>query len=395
MRALATVVVVASISAGTCVEAEKSMLAHRARKSKINLDELNMAMLNQLKKEEVRSATSLIAEEMEKINISNGMGKVALWSMKTSIKRMERIDPTSAAILQNVSSLFDDLLALLLNETVVGQAVIDSYNVTLANCFTTLPENDAYWRSRLNESNVNHTACRTIELGLFNTDVTECGELTTYLNSLYNPVCTFPNATVDKITDWTSFFNNGENWFNTSTEGYIPLRDDCVESTVILEAKIAECNIEQQNYESVFCQYRGAHMVNCAVQDQCDNTTRDGYDNITTTYAPLGDSRVYLVRMILHVQCLVDNLAQGITDKTLCGFNDTEDLQAYNYTFPVLMAQPVCDMSEVTPYPGDPTFQSVFYAHLSVNTPPFFPYFVSCPADNVTYLDMLAGLNVR
>lgn len=139
------------------------------------------------------------------------------------------------------------------------------------------------------------------------------------------------------------------------------------------------------------------HVINCQVQDECDNTTRASYATTVATMQPQGDSRVYLVRLILHAQCLVDNLAQGVTDKSLCPLTDITlpSMQQYNFTFPTLAAQPTCDMSEVTPYPGHTDWHSSAYGHLSQNTPPVFPYFLSCPSDNLTVADYIAQTPYR
>lgn len=395
MRALVAAAVAASMYTASGLAAERSMAESMADRQHqhaemFRLARLNMTQLGMMEQSEVASSAARINAELEKLNVTDSGAQFALYTLKKSLRKMDKLDPDGIATLQNVSSLLDDIMALYLADATAQQAIIDDYQNQIAACWATLPAVDDHWRGVANESAQNHTDCRSEELNLFNIDVTECGEFLAVLNGLYEPACNnaqnWPGSlnggspNTSHIPEWTTFIDQGELWFNNTLAAYVPVRDDCVESTKNLEDQIVVCNGLQDTYENNVCTWRGFHKQNCISIDGCDSSLRSQYAALEASVMPTANQRVMLVQLIEYVQCLVDNFVSGVLDKSQCmPMEALSTLQQYNNTFPDLGTKPTCTMAEVTPYPGATEWYNHAYSHLDANTPAVDPAHHDCP----------------
>lgn len=353
--ALAVIVTVAE-----CVSFEDAALSedalHRARMK------VTRAQVHRLYKE--------IEEVAHSIHYKNNLEGIAVDALLKDMSQSEKLDPATVELLQNITLLFSDILTDYTANRDEDQLELDHITTVVLNCNTAGVALDVSLENQTNVSEVDHMDCRAQEEVLFDTDASTCGSFTSYLQSVTAPNCVKPDPTVANIPQWTTMIDNGDSFFQYTLQSYLPLRNACVASTNALKTQIEACHTLQNTFEGDFCQWHSHRMSMCATRLTCYNNAVVAHQLLVADIKPISDLRVHEARLIIHMQCLIQNLIIGITDHTACTITPYQDMQVdYNNTYPVIPDMENCSTTPVSIYPGHTDWYLWAYGDLSVKTP--------------------------
>lgn len=342
----------------------KAASGHRAKKF------VQGAALKRVSKRAIKAAIKDITDDIGKIELKGNLEKIAVDALLNDVKGVEQLDPNSIGILQNVSLLFSDILDDYQAERNQDQTSLDNIGNTIASCNSAGMALDANVSAQADASNQTHILCRDDELVLFNDDAATCLTFTDFLTHLSSPVCVKPDPTQAQIPAWDTMLSQGDSWFQTTLAGYVPKRNACVATTEALAQKVLDCNLLQNTFETHFCEWHEHRTSMCTTRDSCYLNAVNAQDLLWSQIYPIADVRTREAALILHMQCLLQNLIVGITDITQCIFPDYSGLQdLYNNTNPAYPPKDTCDTTPVDIYPGHTDWYLFAYGDLSVDTP--------------------------
>lgn len=330
---------------------------------------------------EVKKAIKNIGEGLKSITVPGKARQMAIDALMKSVSQSERLDPETAEVLTNISSLLTDILAEMNAERNQDQVELEDIFNQVTACNTAGVAADAALEATVNNSEATHFSCRTEEVNKFDTDAATCLILTNFLSQLSQPNCQKPDPTQAAIDSWNTMLHQGASWFTTTKASYEPKRDDCLATTAALEAQVQLCNTDQTSYENHFCEWRVHRVQMCSTLDTCYDAEIAHHINLTQTIKPVADQRTLEAGIIVHVQCLIDKLVQeGNTDHTVCLPVHTENEQLlYNNTYPdPLPTKAVCDTSPVSISPGHNDWYNFAYSTLDAKTPAVSNTGISC-----------------
>lgn len=370
--ALLTSVVVASAD-------ESSFVQVKAHEDAINMHEVSAA--------EVKAAIANIGDGLKSITVPGKARQMAIDALMKSVSGSEKLDPETADVLNNISSLLNDILDEMHAERNEDQQQLDGITDAVAACNGAGLVEDGNLETTVTTSAQTHVDCRAVEANLFDVDAEKCLALTEFLQHLSQPNCQKPEPTQAAIEAWNNMLHQGASWFTSTKTNYEPKRDDCLASTEDLKNQVEQCNRDQTNYENHFCEWHLHRTERCDQLEICYNNRIEAHNNLTAAIKPIADQRVREAGVIVHVQCLIDKLVnEGITDHEACDTVDQSTLQdRYNNTYPdPLPTMDACSTTEVSVHPGRDDWYNFAYSSLSANTPAVTDTGINCHTSSST-----------
>lgn len=311
--------------------------------------------------EQVKSSLSLIGDDLHALGAPGSARQVAMGALMKSLSSSEKLSPNDKLILNNVSSLLDDILGQLEAQANEDQDEIDGNDLTIANCNSAGVTEDAALLEGMNGAKDNHTECRKDEKPLFDAETGFCDTLETFLNNLkhpdQHPDCTGHSTTDTRYADdWHSLFVSAAMYFSSKKVIFETKRVPCESATDDLKEKRDECETIQNGYENKFCELQQHRTLMCSTRTTCVNDANDDHQNVTDAITPLSDERHREARLIKHVICLINLL---VTDANLNDLEndcpwlalDAVELDKYHNNFTSGGAADPCDVDSVAVYP--------------------------------------------
>lgn len=311
--------------------------------------------------EQVKSSLSLIGDDLHALGAPGSARQVAMGALMKSLSSSEKLLPNDKLILNNVSSLLDDILGQLEAQAVEDQTEIDGNDDTIANCNSAGVTEDAALVENKNLKRQNHTDCRKEQKPLFDAETGFCDTLETFLKNLkhpdQHPDCTGHSTTDTRYADdWHGLFVSAAMYFGSKKDIFEIKRVPCESATEDLKNKMDECEEFQTGYESKFCELQQHRTLMCSTRTTCVTNANDDHQNLTDAITPLSDERHREARLIKHVICLINLL---VTDADLTNLEndcpwlalDAVELDKYHNNFTSGGAADPCDLDSVAVYP--------------------------------------------
>lgn len=328
-----------------------------------------MAAALSMSRAQVRRSLRDITGIMSKISLRTRSEQIAVDSLLKQTDDIDKLNPETVQTLENISTLFTDILYDMIAARDEDQLELDHINVQLEACNVNGNVTDYNLEVEKNASEDTHFNCRDTEEVRFDDNTLECGTFTEFLSQLSSPQCQKPSALQSEISAWDTFLAQGDLWFQTTLVNYVPKRDTCVTTTELLTAQRTQCHQDQVSFENKFCMWLMHRQSMCSDNEICYNNTIATYEEIVEDILVISNQRVREAGMIIHMECLLRNLINGITDPSQCPFPLLPDLQEYNVTIPDLIPMKPCDPDPYGTYPGHADWYLWAYGDLSTKTP--------------------------
>jgi len=286
---------------------------------------------------------------------------------------------TIDTVTNTLKQINEQLIAALGEDTKHSQSILDSAEAQIIACDTTKNTwvSGAFDGHNTGVSNAQsaHHDCRQAAGG----EQENCQNATTHCDHLTAQVCNwndcvapaagFGGGDTDEVN---GFMNCIGSFFDTHKVDYYAKRQNCIDATNNLNAKVAECDGLQEDFESDFCQREDAVENACNSYRTCRNGAQSSYAKIKGEIEALED--IYQAQRVA-LECL---LCYG--NKILANSTDLSDCERET-TCTALTACPVIVYDAIPPCiactepdavrPCEGSFINTYYAtYESTCTPP-------------------------
>lgn len=331
------------------------------------------AAAGKVSSQQLTAAISAITDEMKEIKFQGAEAAVGM--IVEELSRKTQMDNNTIDMLGNISAMLDEILALLAQERDVQQAELDRIAEEINICNTAGTAQDQIYEWDIDPGRTNHTLCRADQVGDYQNETYMCQLMTEEFESIVWPTCIPPPQTgIDDIWIWDDWFANWDQEVQVINTSYTAVRDGCLEAIATHQAQITACNQAQIIFEGDFCAWRIHRHAMCTTRQECYDREVAAHNALWATILPLSEQRVREAILIVHIKCLLNNLAQGIVDRSLCDLPSVLMQDAtYNATYGNQYVTPPaiqdCELDEVAIHPGHGDWHTTEYANLSNYTP--------------------------